>query len=115
MCTCCGIFIRLKLLRRERWCVSQGPQTVCARVKYCADGTASYEPMCRWHKKLIVGSEKIKTPSVARCFFFIKERKERKRKKGEERKEKKEKKRRERRKEKERPTKKREVCIAISC
>lgn len=61
------------------------------------------------------GSEKIKTPSVARCFFFIKERKERKRKKGEERKEKKEKKRRERRKEKERPTKKREVCIAISC
>ena len=41
------------------------------------------------------GSEKIKTPSVARCFFFYKkERKERKRKKGEERKEKKEKKKR---------------------
>lgn len=47
------ILFVLNLLRRERWCVSQGPQTVCARVKYCADGTASYEPMCWWHKELI--------------------------------------------------------------
>lgn len=59
-------------------------------------------------------SKKALVPVVARCFFlYKKERKERKRKKGEERKE--EKKRRESRKEKERPTKKIEVCIAISC
>lgn len=40
-------------------------------VKYCADGTgctASYEPMCRWHKKLIL---QIFRKSVRCEFDFI--------------------------------------------